>query len=179
MTGQASLQLFHTSMPWSLPPVACWAVTSQCGEQQRLPLQRPCAFAGSGDAAADAFYYSKAFVQTLGERLGSALGEALSEAGRHDAELRQAVRCLPLWPQAHSSGGQWRIWTSGLWPGCHVPSSAHRAQGVPGGGSRARCARGVGGAAGADPKPCSNRAGGPGGPAARSLGRRWRRLHLP
>ena len=47
-------------------------------------------------------------MQTLSDRLGSALGEALSEAGRQDAELRQAMRCSLLWPQAHSSEGQWQ-----------------------------------------------------------------------
>ena len=75
---------------------------------QGCPYGYP-AVAGSGNAAADAFYFGKAFVQTLSERLGTALGEALSEAGRHDAELRQAMRCLPLCPQAHLSGGQWHV----------------------------------------------------------------------
>ncbi|KAK9845748.1 hypothetical protein WJX81_001296 [Elliptochloris bilobata] len=47
---------------------------------------------GATDAAMEAFYYGRAFMQTLGDRLGSALGEVLSEAGRHDAERRQVLR---------------------------------------------------------------------------------------
>ncbi len=42
----------------------------------------------------EAFYYGRAFVQTLGDRMGAALGDFLAEAGKHDAERQQALRCV-------------------------------------------------------------------------------------
>lgn len=40
----------------------------------------------------EAFYYGRAFAETLNERLGGALDDLLSEIGKQDAERREAIR---------------------------------------------------------------------------------------
>ncbi len=40
----------------------------------------------------DAFFYGKAFAETLNEKLGIALDEALASFGKQDAERREALR---------------------------------------------------------------------------------------
>lgn len=47
---------------------------------------------GSNRSILDAFYYGKAFAETMNERLGAALDDVLSELGRQDAERRESMR---------------------------------------------------------------------------------------
>ena len=47
---------------------------------------------GSSKSILDAFYYGKAFAETVNERLGAALDDLLSELGKQDAERRESMR---------------------------------------------------------------------------------------
>ena len=49
--------------------------------------------AGSSASILEAFYYGRAFAETLNERLGAALDDLLSELGKQDAERRESLRC--------------------------------------------------------------------------------------
>ena len=97
----------HCSLTTVTPPLPCLrnrGVLPHCAELHAhwcgliWPLPSP----GSTeppDSAMEAFYYGRAFVQTLGDRMGAALGDFLAEAGKHDAERQQALRCVI--PQPH------------------------------------------------------------------------------
>jgi hypothetical protein len=52
--------------------------------------------AGSSASILEAFYYGRAFAETLNERLGAALDDLLSELGKQDAERRESLRCSTL-----------------------------------------------------------------------------------
>ena len=48
--------------------------------------------AGTNGSLLDAFYYGKAFAETLNEKLGTALDDVLASIGKQDAERREAIR---------------------------------------------------------------------------------------
>ena len=48
---------------------------------------------GTNSSLLDAFFYGKAFAETLNEKLGTALDDLLANAGKQDAERREALRC--------------------------------------------------------------------------------------
>ncbi len=50
-------------------------------------------YAGPNSSLLDAFYYGKAFAETLNEKLGTALDDVLANIGKQDAERREALRC--------------------------------------------------------------------------------------
>lgn len=51
-------------------------------------------FPGSSSSLLDAFFFGKAFAETLNERLGTALDDLLADFGKKDAERREAMRYL-------------------------------------------------------------------------------------
>jgi hypothetical protein len=72
----------------------------QYGARNRL-LMRPFAYlwlrllscnVGPNSSLLDAFFYGKAFAETLNEKLGAALDDALATIGKQDAERREAFR---------------------------------------------------------------------------------------
>ncbi len=95
MAAKVCTALWH----WPLYAKAC---------KLKRPPTPPCCAGTSADAATEAFYYGRAFVQTLGERVGGALGEFLSEAGRKDAERQRAIRHAPS-PSKSARTEVWRL----------------------------------------------------------------------
>ena len=57
-------------------------------------------YAGPNSSLLDAFFYGKAFAETLNEKLGTALDDVLANIGKQDAERREALRCSPSAPHA-------------------------------------------------------------------------------
>ena len=57
-----------------------------------LVLNKVYIGSGSNSSLLDAFFYGKAFAETLNEKLGTALDEALASFGKQDAERREALR---------------------------------------------------------------------------------------
>ena len=55
----------------------------------------PNSYAGPNSSLLDAFYYGKAFAETLNEKLGTVLDDVLANIGKQDAERREALRCRP------------------------------------------------------------------------------------
>lgn len=47
---------------------------------------------GPNSSLLDAFFYGKAFAETLNEKVGTALDDALATIGKQDAERREAFR---------------------------------------------------------------------------------------
>jgi hypothetical protein len=52
----------------------------------------PLFLVGSARSVLDAFFYGRAFAETVNERLGLAMDDLLSDFGKWDAERRQALR---------------------------------------------------------------------------------------
>ncbi|CAL5229974.1 g13405 [Coccomyxa viridis] len=52
----------------------------------------PNSYAGPNSSLLDAFYYGKAFAETLNEKLGTVLDDVLANIGKQDAERREALR---------------------------------------------------------------------------------------